>query len=183
MIPKLIRHTLFSLVILLVAACRPEPGAPLAFDPEEGSFILVNGDHHSGPHMLDINGFNALKQGHLFRGKDSVVVISSRSGLDIICVFKEAGKQTDMFVSIQNPSDGPLEIADLKLLCPAERDTLSYSGIDPGYDIDTLWQWLREDEGEISVLSLMLSASSLVLLPEERIVLPPLHFFSHLCSD
>jgi len=179
----LIRYTLFFSVILLNTACRPGPGAPISFDPEKGTFVLVNGDRHSGPHKLEINGFNALEQGHLFRGKDSVVVIASRGGLDVICVFKEAGKQTDMYISLHNPSDSHREISSLKLPCPEGCKTISYSGTEPGCDADRLWQWLREDAGESSGWSLMLSASSLVLLPEERIILPPLRFFSHLCSE
>lgn len=179
----LIRYTLFFSVFLLNTACRPGPGAPITLDPEKGSFVLVNGDRHSGPHILEINGYNALEQGHLFRGKDSVVVIASRGGLDVICVFKETSKQTDIFVSIHNPSDSPREISSLRLHCPAGCKTISYSRTEPGCDADHLWQWLREDAGESPGWSLMLSASSLVLLPEERIVLPPLHFFSHLCSE
>ena len=179
----LIRYTLFFSVFLLSTACRPGPGAPLALDPEKGSFVLVNGDQESGPFSIEINGFSALEQGHLFQGKDSVVVIASRDGLDVICVFKEVGDQTDMFVSIHNPSDKHREISSLKLPCPAGCKTISYSGIEPGSDAAPLWQWMKEDEGAFQGWSLMLSASSLVLLPEERIVLPPLHFFSHLCSD
>ena len=180
----LIRYTLFFSVFLLNTACRPGPGAPITLDPEKGSFVLVNGDRHSGPHKLEINGYNALEQGHLFRGKDSVVVIASRGGLDVICVFKETSKQTDMFVSIHNPSDSPREISSFRLHCPEETSTIkSWPPGGPDRDSDHLWQWLREDAGEIPGWSLMLSGSSIILLPEERIVLPPLHFFSHLCSD
>ena len=179
----LIRCTLFFSVFLLNTACRPGPGAPITLDPEKGNFVLVNGNRHSGPHSLEINGFNALEQGHLFQGKDSVVVISSRDGLDVICVFKEVGNQTDMFVSIHNPSDSHREISSLKLPCPAGCETISYSRTEPGCDADPLWHWFKDETGQSSSWSLMLSASSLVLLPDERIVLPPLHFFSHLCSD
>ena len=146
----LIRFTLFFAVIILNTACRPESGAPIILDPDKGSFVLENGDRNSGPYKLEINGDNALEHGHLFRGKDSVVVIASRGGMDVICVFKEASKQTDMFISIHNPSDSLREISSLRFLCPEETGTIkSWPPCGPDLDSDHLWHWIREDAGEI----------------------------------
>ncbi len=55
-------------------------------------------DGLSGPFRLELNGVSVLENGHLFQGSDSLVVISSVSGLDLISVFKEAHGQAMMHI-------------------------------------------------------------------------------------
>jgi hypothetical protein len=131
---------------------------------------------------------NALKGGHLFRGTDSLVVISSKGGLDVITVFGEEAGQEKIRIVVVNPEESALAIRNLKigpLSIPGQVAAGTFACCHSGSDAEgaaPLWRWLPACE-QAPELSLDLSGSSIVLLPGERILLPPLQFFSHICSD
>ncbi len=161
--------------IILLSACKPQAVSPYMIDLDEGTFTFKEHGHLYGPQWVEINGFNALQKGHLFRGSDSLVVISSRGGLDVITVFKGAEDQASMLIWVHNPTDSARGISSLNV----ESQLFScQTG-----ESDPLWQWKDRDSAESPGCSLMLSGSSIVLLPGEGIMLPPLRFFSHLCSQ
>lgn len=140
----------FISLIIIISACSPELSTPVS---------------------VEINGHNALDGGHLFQGKDSLVVISSIDGMDVISVFKGKGEDEHLQITVSNPTDSTLEINSLKVLAAK------------GEDENSLWKWQNHGSRESPELALNLSGSSLILLPEERIILPTLKIFSHLCSD
>ena len=152
-------------------------------DSDKGTFTIEAKAYKYGPYFLDINGLKALQEGHQFQSADSLVVISSVRGLDVISVFKEAAQQPRMLIRIVNPTDSALEIRSVKMFCPPDTGAEEKQAFEVTGQPDPLWQWLNDDTVQASSCSLMLSASSIVLLPGEGIVLPPLHFFSHLCSE
>ncbi len=114
---------------------------------------------------------NALLGGHLFRGTDSLVVISSTGGLDLLTIFKEAAGLSTIRIVVVNPGDSALAIRNLKIgpspypdkwpshLCMLVIPTPHREGAGP------LWRWLPECE-QAPERSLNLSRSSIVLLPE-----------------
>jgi hypothetical protein len=179
-----VRIVLFLTGLILLPACKPQALSPFSVDPDKGSFTFEGKDGHYGPFGVLINGYNALQEGHLFQGSDSLVLISNREGLDLITVFKGSSEQSSMIISIINPRDSSLEINSIKVIYLAEEDSKEDSlSIKSCGDDDALWQWLEGGSETSTTFSLNLSGSSILLLPEEQIVLPPLRFFSHLCSD
>lgn len=165
-----VRYLLIITGIFLLSACQPEGKSPFSIDTTEGSFTLQQDGKVSGPILLELNGIRALENAHIFQGKDSLVVISSVTGLDLISVFKLKGEQALMQISVINPTDSSLEISKLNINLKAEKS-------------ESLWQWENAGPEGKQGCFLKLSGSSILLLPEERIELPPLHFFSHLCAD
>ena len=125
----------------------------------------------SAPCCIEINGFEVLGEGHLFQGKDSLVAISSWGGMDIIAVFKTEEGQENLHIKVSNPTDSAIEINSLEVHMAKVKGE------------NYLWRWQNSGTKEAPKVSLQLSGSSIILLPEERISLPPLQFFSHLCSD
>jgi hypothetical protein len=180
----IVRIVLFLTAIIGLSACKPQADSAFFLDPEKGNFTLEGKQGQYGPFEVLINGFNALQEGHLFQGSDSLVLISNREGLDLITVFKGSSEQASLIISVINPGDSSLEINSLEVTYLAGDDSKQgpYSFCGTG-DHDALWQWLDGGPEAGTVCSLNLSGSSILLLPEERILLPPLRFFSHLCSD
>jgi hypothetical protein len=181
--------TFFRIVLLLTViiglpACKPQALSPFSVDPDKGSFTLEGNEGLYGPFGVLINGYNALQEGHLFQGSDSLVLISNREGLDLITVFKGSLEQASMIISVINPGDSSLEINSMEIIYLAGENAKQgpFSICGTGEN-DALWQWLDGGPEAGTVCSLNLSGSSILLLPEERIQLPPLQFFSHLCSD
>ncbi len=179
-----VRIVLFLTAIIGLSACKPQGLSPFSVDSEKGSFTLEGKDGHYGPYGVLINGYNALQEGHLFQGSDSLVLISNREGLDLITVFKGSSEQASLIISVINPGDSSLEINSMSIIYLNADDSkegrISFCA---SGDKETLWQWLEGGSETSSACSLNLSGSSILLLPEERILLPPLRFFSHLCSD
>jgi hypothetical protein len=179
-----VRIVLLLMGIILLPACKPRAVSPFTVDPEKGSFTFEGKEGLYGPFGMLINGYNALQDGHLFQGSDSLVLISNREGLDLITVFKGSLEQASLIISVISPGDISLEINSMEVIYLADDDSKQehFSICETG-DKETLWQWLDGGPETNTICSLNLSGSSILLLPEERILLPPLRFFSHLCSD
>lgn len=179
-----IRSLLFLSLTMLLAACSPKTESPFSLDAEGGSFKLEAEGCSPGPYVVKLNNIEAIKGAHIFQGKDSLVAIGSCGGLDVLLVFKENAGKPLMQISVINPTDSAMEMSSLELYSQPCTDKTpgSYRGqVRAGKD--ALWQWSIEENKAGICCSLDLSGSSLYLLPEEHILLPPLHFFSHLCSE
>ena len=183
-----IRYILITSGIILLWACKPQSGPPFMVDRSQGTFQVQKDGWVSGPFWVEVNGLNALLGGHLFRGTDSLVVISSTGGLDLLTVFKEAAGQSTIRIVVVNPGDSALAIRNLKIgpmAIPGQKANATltcWHSKSPSEGAGPLWRWLPDSE-QAPERSLNLSRSSIVLLPDERILLPPLQFFSHICSD
>lgn len=174
---------LLSMSILLTA-CTAEFVSPFSVDPAMGNFSLSGEDFPGASYRVEINKLGALEEAHIFRGSDSLVAIGSCDGLDLIMVFKEIKERPVLQISVINPGDSALEISSLEVFSVATGDSdQRHSGCLLRAMEDPLWLWMIEEDGAAVLASLNLSGSCLILLPEERVVLPPLHFFSHLCSE
>ncbi len=180
----IVRIVLFLTALIGLSACKPQADSPFSVDSEKGNFTLEGKQGQYGPFEVLINGFNALQEGHLFQGSDSLVLISNKEGLDLITVFKGSSEQASLIISVINPGDSLLEINSLEVIYMADDDSKQGGSFYcANGDKKTLWQWLDGGPEAGTACSLNLSGSSILLLPEERILLPPLRFFSHLCSD
>lgn len=179
---RVIRVILSVATLLLLAGCNRPSASPFTLDPDKGIFRLQTEVLETGPCTMEINGLNAFRDSHLFQGSDSMVVINSCGGLDVISVFKEGLNGAGIRVRIVNPGDSTMEINSLSLcLLPGSGPEQLRAEQSP--DADDLWHWLIEKQEGSLTISLELSGSSIPLLPEEQITLPVLQFFSHLCCD
>lgn len=177
------RFVLFLIITTGLPACTSRTLSPFSVDPDKGNISLELKEGEFDQFGVFINGLNALKEGHLFQGRDSLVLISNRDGIDLITVFKGTSEQASMIITLINPKDTPLKISSLKIIHQTGTDSGSGRiSISASGENETLWQWLDGGPDPSVACSLKLSESSILLLPEERIVLPPLRFFSHLCS-
>lgn len=176
-----IRFFLLLSLVVLPAACTSRVESPFSVDAAGGSFSLEAEGYFPGPCGVKLNEIEALRGAHIFQGKDSLVAIGSCGGLDVLMVFKEMQDKPLLQISVINPGDSALKISSLKVYSRIRTDMNQRLIIGlPGAGKDALWTWSEEENETAYLCSLNLSGSSVYLLPEERIILPPLHFFSHL---
>lgn len=169
---------------MLLAACTAEVESPFFVDPARGSFNLSGEGYFPGPYRVEINEMGALEEAHIFRGRDSLVAIGSCEGLDLLLVFKVNEKMPSLQISVINPGDSAREFSSLMVFSEEDKnEDQRQAECFLRAREDPLWQWMIEENGDAQRASLNLSGSSLILLPGERVLLPPLHFFSHLCSE
>ena len=148
--------------IILLWACKPQSGSPFLVDLGQGSFQVQTEGSVSGPFGVEVNGVNALKGGHLFRGTDSLVVISSKGGLDVITVFREAEGRATIRIVVINPEESALAIRNLKigpLPIPGQVAAGTFACCHSGTNAKgagPLWRWLPACE-QAPDLSLNLS--------------------------
>jgi len=170
--------------IVFIQACVQEEHSPFTVDAGQGIFLFERDQLKLGPCTLNMNGFSVLQNSHSFYGKDSLVTISSFNGMDVITIFKEINGGAMVSIRIVNPADSAQEIKSVDLQLKNTRTiTQVLPAAERKTDLETLWRWSSGGPEDSTKISLDLSESSIILLPEERIVLPSLQFFSHLCSN
>lgn len=175
-------YFLSFLVLFLFSACNPNPDSPFQVNLEQGSFTFKADSNSCGPYQVEINEGSALKDGHLFKGSDSLVIISSFGGLDLLSIFKASEERASMQIRVVNPTDSSLEIQQL-LLKSTTGSGIKHNPVVAANNSVNFWFWLKSESSEFTEWSLDLSGTAILLLPEEGITLPPLYFFSHLCDE
>lgn len=175
-------YFLSFLVLFLFSACTREIDSPFQVNLEQGSFTFKAENNSCGPYQVEINEGSALKDGHLFKGSDSLVIITSFDGLDVLTFFKAGPKRASMQIKVVNPTDSSLEIKQL-LLRSTAGPGITHLPVAPENNTAFLWSWIKSESPEFVAWSLDLSGTAILLLPEEGITLPPLYFFSHLCDE
>ena len=178
------KFTLLILGMVLFQYCGTREASPFHMDPEEGIFLYKSGIQTLGPCSLYVDGISAFMNSRTFQSSDSLVSISTVKELDVITVFREASHGLMMNIQIVNPTDKALNINSVELATGFSKDKSGHS-----YEVawkagsGELWTWRYPEQDDYTRLSLDLSESSIILLPEERLLLPSLQFFSHLCAD
>ena len=159
------------LVLHLFASCTRQGDIPFDPDTSNGEFRL-HGFLYSGP---VINGTSALEGAYLFHGKDSLVSINSSGHLDLVTIFKGDTLTGSLQLIIINTGEQPEEVRQLALCSRPVRLT------GPGHELDLglqdSWDIVLRLKDDIEVFGLALEHTPIVLLPEERLILPALRFF------
>jgi hypothetical protein len=94
-----------------------------------------------------------------------------------LAVFKGDCTRISVQLVLINPGEENLEVSKVEIFY-AGHDSLCWLS-DPG----THWTYLSASRGDSLIRALDISGSSIVLLNEERLSLPPLEFFYHLCHE
>ena len=166
-----------ALVLFTMTSCKPGVDFPVWVDNINGSFIYSGETDQMGPVFMNLNGSNPLKGAFLFQEKDSLVCINSCGELDVIFSFLMDGQKLALRTRVLNTGKENLEITNLEpFILP--------TGVCP-FDIqiqeDQPWELSFQNSGDSLSLSLFSGRTAVVLLPEEKLILPALFFtpFSH----
>ena len=187
-------------ILVLLVSCTGNTHTIFMVDPEEGSYRFLPGNHSLGPVGLMVNGHQALEGAFLFHGADSLVAISSMGKLDIISIFKGDSTRGTLQIIFFNSGEENQAISQLKAFTlllenkfrivevNAHRAVIEGSNQPSSYfclrtDPAVLWDFSIEHRGDSLFAAFNGSGSSIVLLPEEKLSMPPLEFFFHLCPD
>ena len=146
-----------------------------------------------------MNGKNVLQDAYIFHEKEKLVAIGSLGELDIIIRFSgdslrgaiqlslhNRGKevlsvnQVSLFSKHLNEASDALLMGDDRLQIHASSPSRALC-LKAGYG----WPWalLFDIQADQLYCSLDISNASIILLPEEELMLPQLEFFYHLCPE
>jgi len=146
-------------------------------DPELGSCRVHFAGHPVGAIKLKVNGKQVLEGAHVFHGTDSLVAIISQDGIDILAVFKGDSTRGSVQLLLVNPGKEKQVVSNVEILASGHVGFSGPSGC------GGLWNYISGSGGDSLIRTLDLSGSAMVLLSEERLSLPPLQFFYHLCHE
>lgn len=139
-------YSLFAAIIFVLVSCQTS-GRPAE---EEGLAILINGQH--------------ADQGiSWFSDKSEEIAIGSQGALDVVCHFEIHGNKILKEVELYNTGKEVLDLQQLLLLSQAGDPEL------PSCSENCWWTWSSMKMESGTGLELKLGASSLRLLPKEKV--------------
>lgn len=157
--------------MMVFASCSRQAVTPFGIDTGTGSFEF-HGMVYNGP---AVNGSDVLEGAFLFHGSDSLVALSSLGNLDLIVVFKGDSLAGSMQLTAVNTGEDPARIGRLSYFSRARFAEGVKSGHQ--YKCRGVWDFEQRESGDTVRFELPMNPGAIVLLPEERVVFPALHFF------
>ncbi len=146
-------------------------------DQENGTFRFQMKEIDTGPMVIGVNGSNALVKAFLFQRNDSIVGICTVDGMDIISTLKCDATCGLLQMSLVNSGEAPAALFQMKISSVGLPSMDLSAAAIPGGP----WNYTVIRQGDSLVCNLLLSDSRIVLLPGEKLTLPALKFFYHLC--
>jgi hypothetical protein len=193
---RLSRYTLTCMILVLALIFKDctGPAAPLFFaDLPEGRFQYRDGEGVSRGMVILVNNQPVLEDAGMFHDRDRLICINTIDHLDVIVEFNSHSPAGSMAISLVNATDS---IRQLKNLVVLEFTPDPGTGIrqttgggleitDTGNEGES-WYILPPDENiwvlhwsiEKDTISLALETglAPVVLLPDEKLELPPIWF-------
>ena len=177
---------------IILQGCRHQSNVPFWIDTRAGTYSFLDGGRQLGPINMELNGRSPLQGSFLFHEEDNLVCINSVNELDIIARF--AGNQSEGTLQMQviNTGKENLEIFQLDPLVLNVTMDFTFEIINDKELIivnsqnqgsitilkvinDQPWDLRFHENGDNLVLSLLLWDNSVVLMPEEKLILPGLN--------
>ncbi|MFH0756290.1 MAG: hypothetical protein V2B15_03275 [Bacteroidota bacterium] len=195
----MIKAKLFMLVpaALLLSNCAKQNPTPFEVDVVKGSYSVFLEGGATGTSGIEVNGKNILQGAFLFQEMDKLVAIGSHGLMDVMVEFSGDSASGTIGLTLFNHGDKQLAVNQVRLFsirfeeAPGaemiSKNQVQISG--PGNQLclkaGSEWPWTLgfHIQGNQLCCRLDLSNSSMVLLPEEKVSLPQLAFFYHLCPQ
>jgi hypothetical protein len=154
------RHSLpiVACLLLVLASCRLEKMDHAGQDGLPG--ILG----------IEVNGVDMLESAFLFHEGESLVLISSVGKLDAVTMIGRDSLAASLQLSLINSGKERQEISRIHIQFPLEPQA-------PEGPEDGIWDFHLSRRDDAYICRLNTSGSSVILLPEEELVLPPIRFF------
>ena len=182
--------------LALNTSCRKERDSSFTIDPKQGTFHFLSFEF-LGPEM---NGVHALKEAFIFSQRDCLVAINSVENSDLIVTMKGDSAHCQIRFSVVNASDTPQTIGEVNLFSLVAKDQFLVREIGPAHagilrmgtaaaclDIrtaqNTPWDPVMMLRDDTLLCKLPIEHAPLVLLPGEKLDMPALEFFYHLCPE
>lgn len=167
---------------VVLGSCTMQTPSPMELDPSHGVFTFITEDHAPWSAGIVVNGVNILQDAFIFNEKERLAVIASLGELDVRAAFSGDSARGTVRLTLYNAGKNRMDVNQVKISPTMVTQEL---GETICLQAESSWPWtfIIDLQGDQPDCSLDLSGSSIVLLPEEKISLPGLEFFYHLCPE
>jgi hypothetical protein len=184
----------------LLVSCTGHQDIPFDVDTVNGTCSVRAGDRTLESIGMEANGFSILKGAYLFREPDRLVAINSSGKLDFITVFKGDSCQGTVQQYVVNTAEENQPVTRFRLIGLQLKGGMTVASMNERHldlavrgnpsetisiqtDRSSPWVSFFCEKNDTLACWLDLAGSTIVLLPEEKVQLPAMDFFFHLCPQ